>query len=374
MADANAVAAFDLVVGSTLGWNIFDVHGKVLLEEGSVISSERELQLITNYELYMQDTFCDNTAIEADWGEHKDPFTFFYYFADSLTVLFSDIEKHSDIFISRMEELSKELQVACETDADALLGAVHLCFDHSYFITHSISVAILCELMGIRLGKNKFHRASIISAALTSNLGMKEFQDALQNQPEKLSFQQKEAIKIHPEVSIQILNQVGVSDQKWLKAVEHHHERINGSGYPHALKGDDIYTDGRMIGILDRYTAMISARSYRDSLHANDVLKSVLEIRGKEYDEKISLLLIKELGFYPPGVFVRLTNGETAVVIRRGEEVTDTFVASVMDSSGKEYTKPFRRKCCDESSFEIEQPAIRDKDLKLNLSELWGYE
>lgn len=367
------VETSDMAVGSRLKWTIYDVQGNLLLKKGAVISTDRQIKILGNQELFRRATANDE-APEKMLEKPQNPFELFYYLADRLAHLFNKVEQKSASFPIRVEQICNEIQSACEKDADALLGAVHLCCDFSYFIVHSLHLAILCELMGKHLEHDKTYRLSTLSAALTSNLGMRKIQDALQDQAESLSDQQKEIINLHPENSVKLLTQIGVTDKIWLEIVQQHHERIDGSGYPGALNEEQICDGAKLLAILDRYAAMVTSRSYREVVHAKEVLKSVFMSRGTLFDEEMSVALIKELGVYPPGVFVHLTNGETAVVIKRGDDATQTIVSSVLDSDGEAYEKPLRRDCSKESPYEVEQIILRDKSISLNLSEIWGYE
>lgn len=126
----------------------------------------------------------------------------------------------------------------------------------------------------------------------------------------------------------------GVGDPLWLEAVLHHHERLDGSGYPHGLRGDDIPHLARLLGIVDIYTAMLRPRTYRDAVPARMALRNIFLERGKQVDEALATLLIKELGVYPPGTLVRLANDEIGVVLHRGGDAAHPQVSRLMTAEG----------------------------------------
>ena len=83
-------------------------------------------------------------------------------------------------------------------------------------------------------------RATLVAAALTSDIGMREIQQALFEQTAPLSSEQKAIVSAHPNRSCELLQAAGVEDKRWLQAIEQHHERVDGTGYPKGLAGDAI--------------------------------------------------------------------------------------------------------------------------------------
>jgi hypothetical protein len=116
--------------------------------------------------------------------------------------------------------------------------------------------------------------------------------------------------------------------------VLHHHERLDGSGYPHGLRGEDIPCPTRLLAIVDIYTAMLRPRTYRDAMPARMALRSIFLERGQLVDDALAAALIKELGVYPPGTLVRLANDEIGIVVRRGEDATHPLVFRLMTAEG----------------------------------------
>ena len=95
--------------------------------------------------------------------------------------------------------------------------------------------------------------------------------------------------------------------------------------------------------------------------------------RGKEIDESLAHLFIKELGVFPPGAFVRLENGEIAVVIRRGKDAKHPVVQSIISPRGGAYSTS-RRHSCEQEMYHIKEVVRREKNSAVNVRKLWGYE
>ncbi len=362
----------DLELGQELPWNVYDSSDKLLLRKGSIIASSIQLEALLKRGMYRSNTDAERQK-RKPLEDNSTPFDIIYNFADRLSQIFSSIPLGQDNIEARTRKLCNELQQLCDRDSDAALGAVHLCFDYPYSVMHSIDVAILCELVAKRLDWNDERRSSLISAALTCNVAMHELQDELHSQEGPLNDRQRRAIDTHPQRSYELLKDCGVKDSIWLEAVIQHHERIDGSGYPKGISGSDLTLEAGLIAVLDRYTAMVSGRSYRDGIHAKEVLSRMFMDRGQIYDESICITLIKELGIYPPGAFVRLVNGEIGIVIKRGKDSMKPITSSLISPRGGLYTRPFQRDPNEDKNFVIKEVVKRDKRIQLNLLALWGF-
>lgn len=274
---------------------------------------------------------------------------------------------------SEIIEISEALIVACKKDIDATIGAVHIAHRHQYSNLHPIYTAVLSYILCDALAMEQKSSQSIISAALTCNIGMLDFQDGLQQQSSALNDEQKKEVHNHPEKSVAILRACGIEDQEWLDSVRQHHERANGKGYPGGLTGDKTVIGAKIIALADVYSAMISPRSYRKSLEASGALKTVFLERGKEYDETLSILLIKRMGIYPPGSYVRLKNEEIAIVTKRSYDSMKPGVASLVNPNGKNYIKPLYRNT-QSPEYGIRGAVEFNGELAIALPLIWGYE
>ena len=237
---------------------------------------------------------------------------------------------------------------------------------------HLIHGALLVELVAYRLGYTPDDRHRIICASLTANVGMLELQERLLQQG-AITPEQRRGINRHPEESVALLRQAGVEDETWLEVVLQHHERMDGSGYPRGLEGDEIHESARILALADIYHAKISDRIYRAGMLPTHALRQVFLGQGKDIDQNMAKIFIKELGVYPPGGFVRLANGELAVVTHRGRDGTSPRVASVITPRGAPYPRPLPRDTI-KKEYAIRETAVRDGSILLtDLLPLWGF-
>ena len=97
--------------------------------------------------------------------------------------------------------------------------------------------------------------------------------------------------------------------------VEHHHERLDGSGYPNGLKGDQIPLFAKIAAIVDCYDAITSNRGYAESLSSQEAVRKLYEWRGKDFQAELVEEFIQAIGMFPAGTLIELTTGEVAVVV-----------------------------------------------------------
>lgn len=372
MADKIRVTWQDLSVGRKLPWNVYSETGKLLLSAGHIIASEQILDNMRQYILYRDE-------LESGYGKDKgsrgivNPFSKVEDFVSRLEHIFKDIETGNDAANSRLGRLVKDLIRMCTEEPDAAIATVHLPNNYSYCAFHSIQCAILCFLIGKHIDMPGKELQMLCGAALVANVGMRELQDQLFTQGGKASDEQTALIKQHPERSTVLIKAVGIENKYCLDVVLMHHEYTNGKGYPNGLHKEQIVRGALILAVADRYGAMVTMRDYREPIPVKDSLKSFLIGKGKEYDEEYSMLLIKVLSVYPPGSFVRLQNGETAIVVQRGKmNPMEPVLKSLEGEDGRRFSNPLLRDC-GANDYRITGVCGYDKNIPLNLNRLWDY-
>jgi HD-GYP domain-containing protein (c-di-GMP phosphodiesterase class II) len=357
--------------GMSLPWTVFDAKGRSLLRKGMTIDSPQRLALVAEWSVYRSS---DNGDPARSARDHSSvPFFVIGEWMGRLNTMLHAIAAHRpDFSIGQLDVLCIAIQVMCAEDADAALAAIHLDRDGKYAVRHLIHSALLVELVTNRMGKLPDERQCVIAATLTANVGMLELQEQLVKQ-DGISYGQRQEIHRHPEQGVALLRQAGVQDELWLEIVLQHHERPDGSGYPRGLRDDGILEHARIMAIADIYHAKISDRMHRSGMLPTDALRQVLLGQGNDIDQVLSEVFIKELGVYPPGVFVQLNNNDIAVVTHRGQEGVSPRVASIITPRGVAYPRPLPRDPANRE-WAIKEIVPRDESILLtDLLPLWGY-
>ncbi|WP_370682066.1 HD-GYP domain-containing protein [Comamonas sp. GB3 AK4-5] len=343
----------DLVLNEPLPWPLFDENGNLLLREGYVLSIPRHINALLERGAFAPDL----PANDADQPTlalpecHARPQAGDPVFerADTLAMTLKRLHAHLQSGSLKAElrpvvlGLAHGIVDACNEDADALLAALHLSRQHPYLVIQQLLGATLVEMAARELPLDEPTRLSLACAALTRDLSLLPLQAQLDKQDGALTTPQIEQVRSHPERSASLLLEMGVTDTLWLELVRQHHERIDGSGYPHALHGDAILPGARLLAIADSYAAMVTPRPNRPGQFPREALKSLFQDRARLYDDPLLQLSIKTLTMYPPGMLARLANGEFAVVRSRNRHNDSLDLWSLYDSSGMPILQPQRR-------------------------------
>jgi HD-GYP domain-containing protein (c-di-GMP phosphodiesterase class II) len=166
-------------------------------------------------------------------------------------------------------------------------------------------------------------------AALTMNIAMTELQDRLTSQKRPADAFQQTAIEEHAQKSVAVLQAMGISDPTWLAAVADHHAQAPGS----LRSKTPAQRLARLIQRADMFAARLSPRLTRPPVTPAVAMQACYFDENKQVDEA-GAALIKAVGIYQPGSYVKLANEEVAVVVRRGSNTSTPRVAVVLNRSG----------------------------------------
>ncbi|MEJ2644690.1 MAG: HD domain-containing phosphohydrolase [Gammaproteobacteria bacterium] len=362
----------EIAVGRALPWSAYDANGRLLLQAGYVIRSAHQLDALIARGLYRRHDTHEPPG-EQSLAPPDCPFDLIGDLQEHMVRTLTNLQHpHADA-AQAVLHTARKVQAVCGLDANACLGAVHLSRDSSDPAGDLVHQAILCEVLMRHLDWDDRHRLSVVAAALTSNLATLDLQRTLREQAAPLTVEQLATVRRHPAAGREMLERAGADDPVWLDAVLHHHERLDGSGYPFGLSGTAICMEARVVALTDIYLAMISPRAYRQEMLAKEALREIFLQRGRLVDEDMSLTFIKELGVFPPGAFVMLENGEIGVVIQRGRDAICPMVSSLISPRGGPYARPLRR-TCDKEHYVIREMVARDPSVPINPRLIWGYD
>lgn len=157
----------------------------------------------------------------------------------------------------------------------------------NYEKVHSEVVSELSLQLGQTLGLNHLELEELTVASMFHDIGKIAIPDSILDKPGKLTFDEYEIIKKHPEIGYKII-QTATPFSKLSKYILYHHEHFDGKGYPKGLEKDDIPLISRIIAVVDAYEAMTSNRSYRQALSQDEAIEELNRHAGTQFDPIIT--------------------------------------------------------------------------------------
>ena len=347
-----------------LPWNIRDATGLLLLAKGFMLHGEQQLEILLDRGVYVdiEELRAAKRAAEEAAARAPNLFGQWERLLWRLDKLLRSIDKEVD-FTGDLDQLAHDFSALVDRDPDI---AIYLAVRQDqkrfplYGLTHAIHTATICLLMARRAAWAAERVQSLIEAALTMNVSVLDLQGRLCAQGVQPTEPQKALMRDHPFKSAEMLRAVGVADAACLAAVEQHHERCGGGGYPRGLTELDEMAVA--LRHADVFMAKISPRALRPALPTQQAAR---ELFAEAKGSPVAAALIKELGIYPPGDFVKLKSGECAVVVRRGADARTPLAASITNRDGVPIVNTVQRDTA-RGEFAI-TGAMNDKSLVLRL-------
>ncbi len=350
-----------LEIGKTIPVDLWDKHGKLLLRRGHSLQSEQHREMLVahdaamtegdalawtrGYERMLHAMLRDGSSADAisrltmpgeipdqDYlDEARDDMPGGWLdLRDRLQGLLYQAPTGPDGLVVRLEPLRHKALELLQREADECLFVLFQALADptlGYCATHALLSAVVCELTAGRLGLPAPQRKSLFRAALMMNVGMARAQDGLATQHAMPSEAQRNLIREHPRLGVEMLQAMGLEDADALDIVRWHHEPDAPAALPANLQ------PRHLLRVADMFVAKMAARKTRLAMSPLGAARSmVLDASGAA--PVVASAVATAVGFYPPGTYVQLVNGERAVVVRRGPRAHDADVVSIVNAGG----------------------------------------
>ena len=195
--------------------------------------------------------------------------------------------------------------------------------------------------LAVKLGYNERELLEIGIGALLHDVGKMAVPLEILNKPGKLTKEEFEVIKTHPKVGYDMLKDLPNISLLTAHCALQHHERINGSGYPYGLKGDEIHEYAQIIGIADVFDAVTSHRSYRKPMLPHEALELLYSGVGTLYDIRYIQEFNQTIAVYPIGLTVVLSDGRVGIVVKQNKGLSTRPVVRIVKENGKSLDEPY---------------------------------
>jgi len=315
----NLIFTKDLVPGMCIGGDVIARDGFIkLLTQGAVLT-QSQIDSLRNWGLpsiYINDS--TEKMKDKVIAVHMTKKEFAKGYNDTLDKIvhaFGHIKKFREVPIVEMQELVEQ-KIILLAETVGVLEHLHdiRCYSDNTF-NHSLHVAIIAGILGKWCNYKNAELKNLILTGLLHDIGKLIIPLSILDKPGSLTDEEFAVIKKHPQEGYQMVKDDARISKNVKLGIWQHHERLDGSGYPLGLVGDEIYGGAKIISIADVYDAMTSDRVYRRKMTPFEALNILADSMFEKLEPAACLTFMNNMGDYLTGSNVALSNGQKAKII-----------------------------------------------------------
>lgn len=285
---------------------------------------------------------------------------------DAVVSMFNDVRMGQAIDAEKVVELVEEITESVLRNPDALISLARLKRADEYTYMHSVAVCALMIGLARQLGLSEQDVQEAGIAGLLHDVGKMAIPDAVLNKPGKLTDGEFAVVRNHPEAGVRLLRDSPRVSEIALDVCLHHHEKVDGTGYPHRLRGDQISLFARMGAVCDVYDAVTSNRPYKAGWGPAEAVRRMAEWSGSHFDEAVFQAFVKTVGIYPTGSLVRLESGRIGVVVEQHPH-------SLLKPRVKVFFSSKSREPIPQRVLDLAAPGVTERIVARESAQAWGF-
>lgn len=280
--------------------------------------------------------------------------------------LFNEARMGRAIQVDGCVSVVNEIIGSVERNPGALVSLMRLKTQDEYTYLHSVAVCTLMVALArtLQLPEAQVRHAGL--AGMLHDMGKARIPLTVLNKPGRLTDPEFALMRRHPQWGHELLVESGGAGPLALDVCLHHHEKIDGSGYPHGLQGGAISLFAKMGAVCDVYDAITSARPYKGPWDPGEAVRQMAQWKG-HFDPLVFQAFVKTVGIYPIGGLVRLQSGRLGVVLEQGQLSLLTPKVKVFFSA--QTRQPIRQEVID-----LAEPGCQDRVVGVESPEAWKFE
>jgi HD-GYP domain-containing protein (c-di-GMP phosphodiesterase class II) len=203
-----------------------------------------------------------------------------------------------------------------------------------YTFFHSVNVTILSVALGSLISSNRRFLNSLGVGALMHDIGKMTVDLDIINKRGPLSAAEWDLMHLHPVHGAETAAAMRGLDRSSIVVILEHHMRYDLDGYPARTPRRPQHLTSRIVALCDAYDAMTSRRSYAEARPQDEAMEVLAKNAGTAFDPVLVRMFTQMMGIYPPRSVVRLSSGETAIVIRANTDIVAPIVRVITDGDG----------------------------------------
>jgi putative nucleotidyltransferase with HDIG domain len=282
----------------------------------------------------------------------------------AVITLFGAAKMGRAVNLEDVDSVVREISNSVLRHPHALISLSRLKTSDEYTYMHSVAVCALMVALArqMEIAEDRVREAGV--AGLMHDVGKMMISSAILNKPDRLTTDEFQTMKHHPEAGVKILGENRQVTEMVKDVCLHHHEKVDGSGYPHGLSGDEISLFAKMGAICDVYDAVTSERPYKKGWDAAYAIREMASWKG-HFDQIIFQHFVKAVGIYPVGALVRMKSDRLGVVIEQSKH-------SLLKPKVKVFMSALTRERIEHRVIDLEHPNEGDAIVKFEMAEDWG--
>lgn len=334
--------------GMVLAMDLYDSFGRTLIGSGCELS-ENYIEKLYDYGfdgVYIEDALSEGINIES-------------VISPQLRMEGQRCVREYDI--DGCKEVAKLMVEEITSKSNLSLDLTDLRSYDDYTYAHSVNVAVYCGVIGMGMGMDETDLGCLIIAGLLHDLGKQQIPEEILNKAGRLTQEEYLVMKSHARLSYEIIGERWDISARIKEAVLHHHENVDGSGYPDGLDGSEQTLFTKILHVADVYDALTSKRPYKEPYAPYEATEYLMGGCGILFDKEIVEALLLYVPLYPKGTKVILSDEREGIVYENSGLHNLRPIVRLMDGTMLDLT--------DENNFRITLTPQREEKISTEQAE-----